>query len=164
MFGTPVGQIAPLLPQFARPPQRFFRLFLFHCTSETYRCCSYYLNPRYFSIVVAILFLAVSVTFAILFILPRKGKYKTIASMELWQKWRKDYNEYLKQSGNQAEKLDDALLHEITDKLAEAQANNAPINEKRRQYFYHCVLMAALGIIPLSLQAFFYLLLKLRGI
>jgi len=82
----------------------------------------------------------------------------------LWQKWRNDYNEYLKQSGEQGEKLDDALLREITEKLAEAQANNAPINEKRRQYFYRCVLMTAFGIIPLSLQAFFYLLLKLRGI
>ena len=84
--------------------------------------------------------------------------------MHLWKKWRKDYNEYLKQSGNEEEKVDDALLREITEKLAEAQANNAPINEKRRQYFYRCVLMAALGIIPVSLQAFFYLLLKLQGV
>jgi len=118
----------------------------------------------YLSIGIAFLLLAISVTFGILFILPRKGKYKNLATMKVWHKWRNDYNEYLKQSGNQNEKLDDVLLHEITDKLAEAQANNAPINEKRRQYFYRCVLMAALGIIPVSLQAFFYLLLKLRGI
>ena len=118
----------------------------------------------YLSIVIAFLCLGGSVTYGILFILPKKGKYKTIASMHLWQKWRNDYNEYLKQSGEQGEKLDDALLREITEKLAEAQANNAPINEKRRQYFYRCVLMTAFGIIPLSLQAFFYLLLKLRGI
>ncbi len=118
----------------------------------------------YLSIVVAILLLAVSVTFAILFILPRKGKYKNLATMKVWQKWRDDYNAYLNQSGNQDKKLYEALLHEITDKLAEAQANNAPINEKRRQYFFKCVLMAALGIIPVSLEAFFYLLLKLQGI
>jgi hypothetical protein len=118
----------------------------------------------YLFIVVAFLCLASSVTFGILFILPRKGKYKTIASMNLWQKWRKDYKEYLEKSGNQDEKTDDALLHEITDKLAEAQANNAPINEKRRQYFYRCVLMSSLGIIPVSMQALFYLLLKLQGI
>lgn len=118
----------------------------------------------YLAIIIAVLFLAVSVTFGILFILPRKGKYKTLASMNMWQKWRDDYSKYLEQSGDQNEKVDDALLREITQKLAEAQANNAPINEKRRQYFYLCVLMAALGIIPVALQAFFYFLLKLRGI
>ncbi|MFA6175036.1 MAG: hypothetical protein WC765_00485 [Phycisphaerae bacterium] len=118
----------------------------------------------YLFILVSVLLLASSVVFGILFILPRKGKYKTIASMNLWQKWRNDYDEYLKQSGDQSEKLDDALLHEITDKFAEAQTINAPINEKRRQYFYRCVLMAALAIIPVSLQALFYLLLRLQGI
>lgn len=118
----------------------------------------------YMFILIELICLVMSVTFGILFVLPRKSQYKTIASMNLWQKWRNDYKEYLKQTGEQAEKLDEALLCEITDKLAEAQANNAPINEKRRQYFYRCVLMAALGIIPLSLQALFYLLLKLQGI
>jgi hypothetical protein len=118
----------------------------------------------YFFIIIAILCLGGSVAYGILFILPRKEKYKTLASMKLWQKWRTDYDEYLKQSDSQNEKVDDALLREITEKLAEAQANNAPINEKRRQYFYRCVLMAALGIIPVSIQAFFYLLLKLQGI
>jgi hypothetical protein len=117
----------------------------------------------YLSIFIAFLCLGVSVTFGILFILPRKSQYKTIASMNLWQKWREDYNEYLKQSGDQSEKLDDALLHEITEKLAEAQANNAPINEKRRQYFYRCVLMASLAVIPVSMQAILYLLLRLQG-
>lgn len=116
----------------------------------------------YLSVLAAFLCLGSSVAFAILFILPRRGQYKTIASMNLWQKWRKDYKEYLKQSGDQAEKLDEALLHEITEKLAEAQANNAPINEKRRQFFYRCVLMAAFGIIPVSAQAILYILLKLQ--
>jgi hypothetical protein len=116
----------------------------------------------YLSILVALLCLAGSVAFGILCFVPRKGKYKTIASMNLWQKWRNDYNEYLKQSGDQSEKLDDALFREITEKLAEAQANNAPINEKRRQLFFRCVLMAAIGIIPVSAQAILYLFLKLQ--
>ncbi len=118
----------------------------------------------YLFIVIALLCLACSVTFGILFILPRKGKYKNLATMKVWQKWRNDYNEYFYKSGGQDKKPNDALLHEITDKLAEAQANNAPINEKRRQYFYRCVLMAAIGIIPVTMQAFLYLLLKLKGI
>ena len=65
------------------------------------------------NIAIAFLCLGSSVMFGILFILPRKGKYKTIASMKLWQKWRDEYNEYLKQSDDQAEKQDDALLCEI---------------------------------------------------
>lgn len=118
----------------------------------------------YLCILIAFICLGVSVTFGILFILPRKGKYKNLATMKVWQKWRDDYNNYFVQAEGQDKKPNDALLHEITDKLAEAQANNAPINEKRRQYFYRCVLMASVGIIPVSLQAFFYLLLKLQGI
>lgn len=117
----------------------------------------------YLSILAGILTLAGSVTLGILFIIPRKGKYKTLASMNLWHKWRNDYNDYLKESDSDVEKVDDALLHEITVKLAEAQANNAPINEKRRQYFYWCVLMAALATMPTAMQAYLYLLLKLRG-
>jgi len=118
----------------------------------------------YLSILTAFLCLAGSVTFGIMFILPRKRKYKNLETMKVWQKWRNDYNEYLKQSDNENEKLDDVLLHEITKKLAEAQANNAPINEKRRQHFYRCVLMAAIAIIPVSIEALFCLLLKLQGV
>jgi TM2 domain-containing membrane protein YozV len=118
----------------------------------------------YFSILIAFLCFAASIVYAILFILPRKGKYKNLATMKVWQKWRYEYNKYFDQSGGQDKKPNDALLHEITDKLAEAQANNAPINEKRRQYFYHCVLMVAIGIVPVATQAIFYLLLKIKGI
>jgi len=118
----------------------------------------------YLSILIGSWCLGRSVTFGILFILPRKGEYKNLATMKVWQKWREDYNNYYDQSGGQDKKPDDALLHEITDKLAEAQANNAPINEKRRQYFYRCVLMASLTVIPVATQAIFYLLLKLKGI
>jgi hypothetical protein len=83
--------------------------------------------------------------------------------MNVWQKWQSDYADYLKQSGCE-EDIDEVFLREITEKLAEAQANNAPINEKRRQYFFRCVLMAAFMIISVALQALFILLLKLQGI
>lgn len=118
----------------------------------------------YFSIFIALACLAASIIFAILFVLPRKGKYKNLATMKVWQKWRNDYNKYFEESGGQDKKPNDALLHEITDKLAEAQANNAPINEKRRQYFYRCVLFASIGLIPVAMQAIFFLILKLKGI
>jgi len=118
----------------------------------------------YLAIFMAVLFLIASITFGILFVLPRKGKYKTLASMDMWQKWRKDYTDYLGRLDNPNEKLDDAWFREITNKLAEAQANNAPINEKRRQYFYRCVLMAAFGTIPVLIQVTFYLLLKIQGV
>ena len=58
---------------------------------------------------------AASIIFAILFILPRKGKYKNLATMKVWQKWRDDYNKYFDQSGGQDKKPNDALLHEITN-------------------------------------------------
>jgi len=118
----------------------------------------------YLSIFLAFICFAASIIYAILFILPRKGKYKNLATMKVWQKWRDDYNKYFNESGGEDKKPNDALLHEITDKLAEAQANNAPINEKRRQYFYRCVLMVAIGIVPVAMQAIFYLLLKIKGI
>lgn len=127
----------------------------------------YYLYYLYsLSIFIACLFLGISVYFGILFLMPRKNKYKFIASMKLWQKWYNDYDQYLKSSGSKSEKLDDALFQEITEKLAEAQANNAPINEKRRQYFQLCALMAAVTIIPIGIPAmlYLYLLFKLQGV
>jgi hypothetical protein len=119
----------------------------------------------YLSILVAILLLAASVFYAILFALPRKSIYKNLASMDLWHKWRKNYEDYLNKKGDtEGDTVDDAMLRVITPKLAEAQANNAPINEKRRRYFHWCVLMGSLSIIPVSMQALFYLLLKLQGV
>jgi len=118
----------------------------------------------YLSVLVGVLTVGASVVFGVLFVLPRKGKYKTIASMKLWQKWRDDYDKYLKESGSEDEEVNTALLREITEKLAEAQANNAPINERRRQYFYRCVLMASLATVPISMQAFLYLLLKFQEV
>ena len=86
--------------------------------------------------------------------------------MNEWQQWRKKYENYLskKEDNSDRDTVDDVMLRVITPKLAEAQANNAPINERRRQYFHWCVLMGSLSIIPVSMQAFFYLLLKLQGI
>lgn len=126
----------------------------------------------YLSILIAIILLAASVCFAILFILPRRRKYINLASMNEWQKWRQDYENYLKERDKSEEtennsgvdSVDNAMLRVITLKLAEAQAKNAPINEKRRQYFHQCVLMGSLSIIPVSMQALFYLLLKLQGV
>ena len=119
----------------------------------------------YLSTLIAILFLSGSVAFCILFAIPRKGKYKTIASMDLWHKWRKDYENYLKKSKRKdGETVDDAMLREITPKLAEAQANTAPINEKRRQYFHFSVLLASIAIIPVAIQALFLFILKAQGV
>ena len=115
------------------------------------------------SIFIACLFLEISVVFGILFLMPRKSQYKTIESMKLWQKWYNEYAEYLKNSGSKSEKLDNTLFQEITEKLAEAQANNAPINEKRRQYFYRCVLMAAVATISIGIPAMLYLLLQFKS-
>jgi len=115
--------------------------------------------------ITAIVLLTLSVVFCILFALPRKGKYKTLASMDLWRKWRKDYEDYLHGEGKSQENgVDEAMLEEITTKLAEAQANNAPINERRRQYFHMSVLIASLALIPVAIQAMFFFILKIQGV
>lgn len=119
----------------------------------------------YFSILTAILLLAASVCFAILFALPRRREYKDLALMNVWQEWRKKYEDYLdKKEKVEGETVDDAMLLAITPRLAEAQAKNAPLNEKRRLYFHWCVLMASLSVIPVSMEGFFYLLLRLQGV
>ena len=84
--------------------------------------------------------------------------------MKSWQKLRNDYAKDLKNSDSKSEKLNDTLFQEITEKLAEAQANNKSINEKRRKHYQRCVLMAAVAIIPIGLQSMLYLLLKLQGV
>ncbi len=119
----------------------------------------------YIACLSAIMLLTCGIFFTILFTLPRRREYKTIASMDLWHKWRKDYEDYLNNSGNKVdETVDDAMLAEMTTKLAEAQANNAPINEKRRQYFYKSVLMASLCMVFVVIQAVLYFVLKIQGV
>lgn len=120
----------------------------------------------YLANVASYILIGTSVIFAILYALPRKGQYKTLASMKAWQDWRQKYQKYLDSLGDEKldEKADEAMIREICPKLAEAQANNAPINERRRQYFYKSVLTASLCMIPVSVEAFFCLLLKIRGL
>jgi prepilin signal peptidase PulO-like enzyme (type II secretory pathway) len=119
----------------------------------------------YLAVLSAILLLGIGILFAVLFTLPRKKQYKTIASMDLWQKWRTDYeNELNELNEKNDDTVDEAMIVEITKKFVEAQATNAPINEKRRQYFYKSVLMASLCFIPIVVQATFYLFLKIQGV
>jgi len=42
----------------------------------------------YMSILIALICFALSISFAILFIMPRKGKYKNLANMKVWQNWQ----------------------------------------------------------------------------
>ena len=125
----------------------------------------------YSAIVLALACLAVSVGFAILFVVPRRRKYMDLATMKAWQQWRREYNDYYERSKGSAREDNDEdaepseeFFHRIADKLAEAQSNNAPINEKRRQYFHLCVLTGACGMIPMAVEALFYMLLKVQGV
>jgi len=119
----------------------------------------------YLASVLASVFLIVSVWFLLSCIYPRK--YKTLASMDFWQKWRDDYQAYLDKvddSSEQPNAIDAAMLQNLCPKLAEAQPVNAAINEKRRQSFRRSIKMAAIALSAIGVQAIFSLILALQGV
>jgi len=66
--------------------------------------------------------LVVSVVFLFKCVCPRQ--YKTLASMDVWQKWREDYQHWLDEQDAESKEtgaLDDAMFQNICPKLAEAR-------------------------------------------
>ena len=118
----------------------------------------------YLSSLISYCMLMISILCVVLFALPRRKKYQNLGSMKAWKEWRDDYDEWLKKDNNDSTALDQVMIKKITKKLADAQANNAPINEKRRQYFHKSVLIASLTMVPIIIQASFYLILKIQGV
>lgn len=109
--------------------------------------------------------LVASVVFLFKCVCPRK--YKTLASMDVWQKWREDYQHWLDEQdaeSKEAGSLDDAMFQNICPKLAEAQPINAKINEDRRQAFKRSVQLAAIALAAIGMQALFGLLMTLQGV
>lgn len=115
----------------------------------------------YLASCLSLLLIAVSVVFAILCVCPRK--YKRLGDLGGWQDWKEKYEEYIKKT-KANETVDEAMMKEICPRLADAQTKNAPINEKRRQYFQKSVLVASFTTVPIAIQALFYLLLKIQGV
>jgi len=113
----------------------------------------------YLSFCISLLLIAVSVTFAIFCVFPRK--YKRLGDLGDWQDWKEKYEAYIKKI-NANETIDEAMMRDICPRLADAQTKNAPINEKRRRYFQKSVLLASLTTVPIAIEAFFYLLLKIQ--
>jgi len=121
----------------------------------------------YFAALIAIIALAISIAFLFWCIFPRK--YKTLANMNVWKKFRDDYHEYLNrnnsnQTPNNKEATNIATFEEIFLKLIEAQPVNAEINEKRSKAFKRSMLMAVIALAAIVLQATFYLILKIQGV
>ncbi len=122
----------------------------------------------YLAIVAGCLTVVGGVAFLFWSIYPR-SKYKNIASMDHWLKWRQDYLKWLKDKKEKTESenedaTDLALFENINPLLAEAQSANSTLNEKRRKAFQRSVLMAAIALIFVGVQAVFYLILKLQGV
>ena len=115
----------------------------------------------YLACCLSLLLILLSVVFAILCVCPRK--YKRLGDLGGWQNWKEKYEEYVK-TANLYETVDEALVRDICPRLADAQTKNAPINEKRRQYFQKSVLVASLAAVQIAIQAFFYLLLEIQGV
>lgn len=115
----------------------------------------------YFSCITSWILIGISVTFALICVIPRS--YKRIGNMEGWQDWRKRYQKYIEESKSE-ETVDDAMIRDICPKLADAQTENAPINERRRKCFQKSILFAGISILFIALQGIFYLILKLENI
>lgn len=122
----------------------------------------------YLSALIAIVSLAASVLFLILFASPN-GKYMTLDSMDAWHSWRIKYEDFLKNSTQDAKteaplRVDEAMFDHLCPRLAEAQPVNAKLNATRRRMFGSSVKMAAIATIAVAIQALFALILTLQGI
>jgi hypothetical protein len=119
----------------------------------------------YLAFVLATAALIASVVFLFLCVYPRR--YKTLASMDVWQKWREDYQKYLDAKADGAENgesLDMAMFTNLCPRLAEAQPINAEINERRRKAFKRSVQMAAIALVAVGAESLFGLIMKLQGV
>jgi len=120
----------------------------------------------YLAILTAAFGVATSALFLFLCLYPRK--YKTLADMDVWQKWREDYQKYLRAkedgSADKAAALDAAMFENLCPRLAEAQPINAQINENRRKAFKRSVFWAGIVLVAVALEAIFHLALRLRGV
>lgn len=121
----------------------------------------------YLAFVVAILSIAGSFLFLFLCVYPRK--YETLATMDVWRKWREDYQKHLSdtkgsEGPSDAGALDMAMINNLCSRLVEAQPVNAQINEKRRRAFQKSVLTAAIALAMIGVQALMYLILKIQGV
>jgi len=112
--------------------------------------------------------LALAISTALLFFCICPRRYKTLASMDVWHKWREDYQGYLNKTDRngdvKAPALDDAMVMSLCNRLTEAQPANAEINETRRKAFGRSVKTAAIALAAVGVQALFYVILKLQGV
>lgn len=119
----------------------------------------------YLASAVATIALIASVFFLFRCICPRQ--YKTLASMNVWQQWRKNYQDWLDKSetpeGSKTS-LDEAMFQNICPKLVDAQQTNVEINESRRLAFKLSVQCSAIAMVAIGLQGVFAILLKLQGV
>ncbi len=115
----------------------------------------------YISCLVAWILIGISATFAILCVIPRS--YKRINDMEDWGDWRKRYQKYIEESQTK-ETVDEAMMRDISLKLADAQTNNAFINERRRRYFQKSIFIIGISTYFLALQGICYLIFRIEGI
>lgn len=121
----------------------------------------------YLAFLIASVTLVTSMVFLFLCVCPRQ--YKTLADMDVWQKWIKKYQEHLNNKEQSAEdrtsaELDAAMFENLCPKLAEAQSINAEINEKRRKAFKRAIQMAAIALVAVGTQAIFSIILQIQGV
>jgi len=109
---------------------------------------------HFFAPLVAMIGIINSTLFLFICIYPRK--YQTLASMKTWLKWQEDYCQYLnkrKGAASEGNNLYLAATKHLCEKLAEAQAINAAINERRLKAFKYSVMSAAIAFAAIFIQA-----------
>ena len=151
-----IGIMLIVLPVLASVIVKLGRVYLFGLLFTRIDVFIYYLASC-----ASLLLVGVSIGYAISCVYPRK--YKRLENLQEWQEWKEKYEKYIKDA-DKKETIDEAMMRDICPRLAGAQTKNAPINEKRRQYFQKSVRAASIATVPIGIQAVFYLLLKIQGV
>jgi hypothetical protein len=98
----------------------------------------------------------VSAAFLFYAVCPRG--YPALAPMKEWESWRKGH------CGNAIARPDKETLESLIRKTCESQAVNAASNERRRKAFGRAIIVVAVAMLLMSVEAVFRFILQVEGI
>lgn len=108
--------------------------------------------------------MGVSVLFLLLCLYPRR--YQSLPPMADWEDWRQNFRTEFRKNDSEPdeEQIGEHCLGLLKEKVVAAQKDYARLNEIRRKHFQRAILLAALAICGIALEAFFHLFLHLQGV
>jgi hypothetical protein len=114
----------------------------------------------YFSAGLSIIGVLASVLYLFKGVCPRS--YPNLATMAQWKNWRQECQATT--IGGSGTPACDAVVKSLTDKICEAQEQNAVTNEKRRKAFRNAIVLVGVALCLMCSEGLFRFILQVEGI